>query len=288
MQHQTRRKWLKRTGKTLLVLLVLLMLLRWFEHSQVYYPDRTMVASADALGRPAKDLFLTASDGVRIHAWFFPGNTNSPRSRLAILQCHGNAGNISHRLDHFAALLETGASLLVFDYRGYGRSEGHPGEQGTYLDVAAAHAWLVSEGFAPSQIVVLGESLGGGIASQVASTKPVGGLVLQSTFTSIPDIGAELFPWLPVKTLASIHYDTHSRLSDIHVPVMVMHSRTDEIIGFHHGERNFAAANEPKRFVELSGGHNDWLDASREKYIDAWKAFLDMIAANQPSPHAKP
>jgi fermentation-respiration switch protein FrsA (DUF1100 family) len=154
-------------------------------------------------------------------------------------------------------LLGTGASVFVFDYRGYGQSEGRPGEEGTYLDAQAAHAWLRQKGFRGEHIIPFGESLGGGVASELALRETVGGLVLQSTFTSIPDIGAELFPWLPVRWISTIKYDTRAKLPRLKVPVLVMHSREDDLIPFHHAEKNFAAANEPKFICELAGPHND-------------------------------
>jgi hypothetical protein len=230
---------------------------RRFEHSQVYYPYRQLEASPAELGRAFEDVRLKASDGVELHAWFFPADTNSARAHLAFLICHGNAGNISHRLGLCEGLLGTGASVFVFDYRGYGQSEGRPDEAGTYRDAQAAHAWLRQKGFRGGHIVAFGESLGGGVVSELALRETLGAIVLQSTFTSIPDVGAELFPWLPVRWLSSIKYDTRAKLPRIRVPVLVMHSRTDELIRFHHAEKNFAAANEPKIFCELAGSHND-------------------------------
>ncbi len=248
--------------------ILIVVMLRWFEHSQVYHPYRQLEAAAADLGRPFEDVDFKTSDGVGLHGWFFPASTNSPRVSLAFLICHGNGGNISHRLDLCAALLRTGAGVLVFDYRGYGKSEGRPGEEGTYRDAQAAHAWLRQKGFRGERIIAFGESLGGGVVSELALRETVGGIVLQSTFTSIPDIGAEVYPWLPVRWISTIKYDTHAKLPRIHVPVLVMHSRDDDLAAFHHAERNFSAANEPKIFCELSGGHNDaaW---EQPKFSDA-------------------
>jgi fermentation-respiration switch protein FrsA (DUF1100 family) len=251
-------------------------MLRWFEHSQVYHPDRVLTATGAELSRPFEDVFFKASDGVALNGWFFPASTNSHRRHLAVLVCHGNAGNISHRLDTCIALLSTGVSVLVFDYRGYGRSEGRPGEEGTYRDAQAAYAWLRQKGFAGKNIIAFGESLGGGVAAELAVREPIGGLVLQSTFTSIPDMGAELFPWLPVRWLATIHYDTRSKLPRLHVPVLVMHSPVDELVKLHHGKANFAAANEPKLFWELRGDHNNPL-ADPKHFIAGLERFLGMV-----------
>lgn len=238
-------------------------MLRWFEHAQVYHPDRLLGATGAALNRPYEEVFFPTSDGIRLHGWYFPAGEGSTRSQFAILVCHGNAGNISHRLELCQVLLDCGVNVFLFDYRGYGRSGGSPNEEGTYLDAQAAHRWLRSKGIVAGNIIAFGESLGGGVVCELALREELGGLVLQSTFKSIPDIGAELFPWLPVRLLSSIRYDSHRKLPRIRIPVLIMHSREDEIIGFHHGQANFAAANEPKFFCEIRGGHNDSLADSR-------------------------
>jgi fermentation-respiration switch protein FrsA (DUF1100 family) len=246
-------------------------MLRWFEYNQVYHPSRTLIATGAELGLPFENVFFETSDGVKLNGWFFPALTNSTKSSVTILICHGNAGNISHRLELCRILLDGGVNVFVYDYRGYGLSQGRPSEAGTYKDAQAALEWLKKRGF--NQVVGFGESLGGGVAAELCLREPMSGLVLQSTFTSVPDIGAELFPWLPVRLLASIKYETRTKLPSIRVPVLVMHSRDDELIEFHHGEKLFAAANEPKLFWELKGGHNDPLSdaalfrAGIEKFV---------------------
>jgi fermentation-respiration switch protein FrsA (DUF1100 family) len=271
-----RRRFVVLALRTGLLLAILYLVLRWFEQTQVFHPSRTFDASPASSGLAWEDAHFTATDGVKLHGWFFPAATNSSRRDRAFLVCHGNGGNISHRLGLTQLLLQTGAAVLLFDYRGYGHSEGQPSETGTCLDAQAAHSWLRGKGFPAPGIMVLGESLGGAVASELALREPVGGLVLQSTFTSIPDLGHELFPWLPVRTLASIRYDTHSKLSRITVPVLVLHSRRDSLIAFHHAERNFAAARRPKLFAELAGDHNDpvWEEAA---YRDALERFLSSL-----------
>jgi fermentation-respiration switch protein FrsA (DUF1100 family) len=276
MTADARRDWLGRLGKLALVLLVLFMLLRWFEHKQTYHPSRTLYASGAELGRAWEEVHFTANDGPKLHGWFFPANTSSPHAHLVVLVCHGNGGNISHRLGLYDLLLATGVNVFAFDYRGYGRSEGRPSEAGTYRDAHAACTWIRQKGFAAANIIAFGESLGGGIASELAATKTVGALVLQSTFTSVPDLGAELFPFLPVRTLGSIRYDTHGRLPHIHVPVLVLHSRGDRLIPFHHAERNFAAANEPKWLGEIAGDHNDAVE-DREGFQSAVEKLLHLL-----------
>ena len=264
------------------------MLLRWFEHSQIYRPTRAADYRAADFQLPAEDVSLTAEDGVRLHAWWIPAAANARRRAVAVLFCHGNGGNLTSRPGYYQCIRETGVNVFAFDYRGYGRSDGSPGEAGTYLDAHAAYAWLRAKGFAAADIIVWGESLGGGIASELALREPVGGLVLQSTFTCIPDLGGEVFPWLPVRLIATIRYDTKHRLPQIRVPVLILHSRTDDLIGYHHAEKNFAAANEPKLLWELRGGHNDALGADRAQFVAGLEEFLRRIETQPPaSPPAR-
>lgn len=257
MDNRKSQRWLKRAARALLWFLLFMVLFRWFEHAQVYRPGREVRSSGADLGRAFEEVRLQTADGVDLHGWFYPATTNATAGGYCFLVCHGNGGNIGHRLGLAAALLRTGASVLLFDYRGYGRSEGRPSEEGTYRDAQACHRWLRDKGFAADRILAFGESLGGAVATELACRETVGGLVLQSTFTSIPDLGSELMPWLPVRWLGTIRYDTRSKLPGLKVPVLLLHSRTDDLIGFHHAERNFAAARDPKQLVELEGGHND-------------------------------
>lgn len=280
MAKKSRRGWLRRAGQVAVFLLALFIMLRWFEHRQTYHPTRSFNSGAADLGRPWEDVHFAASDGVKLHAWFFPANTNSPRAHQAFVICHGNGGNISHRLHLCELLLRTGVNVLAFDYRGYGHSEGRPGEEGTYRDAQAAYAWLRQRGVAATSIVAYGESLGGGVASELAVRETLGGLVLQSSFTSVTDLGAELYPFLPVRTLGSIRYDTRSKLPRIHVPVLILHSRADGLIPFQHAERNFDAANDPKWLWEIGGNHNDGLD-DREKFTSGIEQLLSRLAVSR-------
>lgn len=264
---------------------ILLVMFRWFEHKQVYFPMTRMDAEPAALGRPAEDVYFQTSDGVMLNGWFFPAPEKS--RGLAVLICHGNAGNISHRLELCELLLGLGAAVFVFDYRGYGRSGGRPSEEGTYLDAVAAHQWLVNKGYAAADMVVLGESLGGAVAAELAMRERVGGIILQSTFTSIPAVGAELFPWLPVSRICSIRYDTLSKLPRVNVPVLVAHSRADSIIGYHHGEKNYAAANQPKMFCEIAGDHNDTLISDVTRYRTGIEKFLAMVEMRRQQAQSK-
>lgn len=252
-------------------------LLRWFEHRMVYQPFARMDATGHELGRPVEAFSLSLNGRVQVVGWFFPSDQAAPGSDQVVLLCHGNAGNISHRLPLCQALLRTGVAVCCFDYRGYGLSTGKPSEQGTYQDAMAVQEWLVRRGFESRRIIAWGESLGGGVAAELAQRGAAGGLVLQSSFTSIPDVGRELFPWLPVRWIASIHYNTAAKLAALRVPVLILHSRTDSIIPYAHGEKLFAAAREPKVFADITGDHNDpWWDQTNS-YSQAWEKFLKAV-----------
>lgn len=252
-------------------------LIRRFELSQIYHPWAEWEAPPSELGRPFEDIFITTPDGVKLSAWFFPANNDSPRKHNVMLVCHGNGGNISHRLQLTRLLLGADVAVLLFDYRGYGRSSGEPGEEGTYVDAQAAYQWLRQRGFVARDIIAFGESLGGAVAAELALRETLGGLVLQSTFTSIVDVGRELLWWLPVRWLSAIKYDTRAKLPRIKVPVLVMHSRGDSLIRFHHAEENFAAANEPKLFQETEGDHNDSLLLEPGLGAKGLEKFLQLI-----------
>jgi len=276
MTQVTRKRW-RRLLLAGTVCLILFMFLRAFEHNNVYHPSAELDARVGEVGIPGEEVWLTTSDKLRLNAWYFPAPKDSPRARYAVLFAHGNGGNISHRLGIYQLWHGLGVNFLAFDYRGYGLSAGKPSEQGTYKDAQAAYDWLIGKGFKPEDIIVLGESLGGGIASWVAVENKVGALVLQSTFTSVPDLGKELFPFLPVHQLASIHYNTIERLPKIKVPLLILHSRTDTLIRFQHAEKNFRVANEPKLLHEVLGDHNETLFAGTQEYRTGVEKFLQTL-----------
>lgn len=245
------------------------------QDSLVYYPDlpgREYEASPKDYRLPYEDVALTTSDGVRLAAWFVPAE----HSRGTLLYAHGNAGNISHRLDSIRLFHDLGLSVFIFDYRGYGRSSGKPDEAGTYRDAEAAWQHLAAQrGIKPEHIVVFGESLGGAVAAHVAAQHRPSALILASAFTSAPDLAADLYPLLPVRWVTRYRYDTRRHLQDVHAPVLIAHSREDEIIPFHHGQMLYDAAHEPKRFMELRGGHNDLFYANSEAFAREMEIFIE-------------
>ena len=242
-----------------------------FQSHYIYFSDREIAMTPDAIGLPYESINLEAADGVKLSGWFVPAQ----HSRGTLLFCHGNAGNISHRLESIQVFHGLGLNTFIFDYRGYGQSEGKTSERGTYLDVEAAWRYLTAErGMAPAEIIVFGRSLGGAIAAWLAQYHPPNALIIESTFTSIPDIGADLYPYLPVRLLSRFKYNAVDYLRQVHCPVLVIHSRDDEIIPFNHGRRLFEAANEPKEFLEISGTHNEGFLTSGKRYRESLDSFI--------------
>ncbi|HZR83534.1 MAG TPA: alpha/beta hydrolase [Candidatus Binatia bacterium] len=260
-------------------LVVPIVLAMSFADRLVYFPVGPHDATPTALGLAYEDVHLQASDGVAIHAWFVPAEESAatPRAvaqRPAVLFLHGNAGNISHRLDKLAVLHSLGASVLLLDYRGYGASEGTPSEEGLYRDADAAYDWLIARGVAPAEIVPYGESLGGAVATDLAARRPVGGLVLESAPTSIIEVARHHYPYVPVALLLSDRYDAASRVARVTAPILILHSPDDEIVPFAMAEELLAAARGPKRLVRLAGGHNDGFLVAATAYREALRTFL--------------
>jgi fermentation-respiration switch protein FrsA (DUF1100 family) len=237
-------------------------------------PSRRVDATPHQVGLSFESVELMTEDRVKLHGWFIPHEI--PRATLLFF--HGNAGNISHRLESLALFNVLGLAVFIIDYRGYGNSEGRPSEEGIYRDAQAAWRYLTETRSIPEEkILLFGRSLGGAVAAYIAANKNAMGVVLESTFTSAPDMAAELYPWLPARWLARYHYNTCERMEAIDSPVMVVHSRHDEIIPFDHGRELFERANEPKRFLELSGDHNYGFMQELDRYRDHWDDFIRWI-----------
>lgn len=249
-------------------------LLFFSQDKLAYYPQigREIQTTPREHGLDYEQLTLATPDGEQLDAWFVP----VPRSQGVVLFLHGNAGNISHRMDSIAMFHRLGLSVLIFDYRGYGRSTGKPSEAGLHRDAQTAWDFLTrSRGMAPQHIVLFGESLGGAVAAELAARERPGALVLASVFISAPALAADLYPWLPTRWLVRLNYDTRAALARVRSPVLIAHSPDDEIIPFHHGQHLFEAAAEPKVFLTLEGGHNDGFIFMRPQWVDALGGFLN-------------
>ena len=241
----------------LLVSGLLYLALRWFEYKQAYQPSRNLVSTVKNASPQGVNLTVSSGQNLQINAWFIPCSEDAIYADWLIVFSHGNAGNMTHRQDFYQTWLNLGFNILAYDYRGFGSSTGSPSEAGTYEDLRSVLKWASNKHWKKERILLLGKSLGGGVASEIAKDNQMAGLILHSTFTSIPDLGAELFPLLPVRLISSIRHDTRSRLAQVQMPVLILHSHDDTLIRFHHAQRNFEAANEPKWLHEISGNHND-------------------------------
>jgi fermentation-respiration switch protein FrsA (DUF1100 family) len=245
--------------------------MKWLEDRLVYFPMRADEAWEPPPDPGIEDVWLSAADGTKLHGWYWP----HAGDRGAVLVSHGNGGNLSHR-GHLMKNLHDrlGRSVLVYDYPGYGKSGGRPSEPGCYAAGEAAYRWLTEERNTPAnRVVLLGESLGGGVAVELASRHEHEALVPVFTFTSLPDAAKFHYPWLPCGTLMENRFDNLSKIGQCRRPVFVTHGTADEVVPFRHGERLFAAANEPKRFVPLEGvTHNIGLT---DRFYDELRRFLD-------------
>lgn len=224
---------------------------------------------------PGVDVELRAEDGTRLHARYI----EQQGADRTLLYFHGNAGNLADRSDLLEIFGDLGANLFALEYRGYGRSEGEPSERGIYRDADAAYAW-VTQRVPPASVVLLGESLGGGPACELASKQKVGGVILLSAFTSIADMAKLSFPWLPVRWLVRTKFDNAAKIRKVTAPKLFVHSRVDEVVPFEMSERLFNAAAEPKRALWLDrGGHNETFYFHRSALAKEVRAFLRTLDA---------
>ena len=242
-----------------------------FEETFIFFPVRYPEGDWQPGWLTFEDAWFRSEDGLRLHGWY----AGHKEPRAVVLFCHGNAGNVTHRAETLQVLNEhVGASVLIFDYRGYGRSEGKPDEPGILADARAARAWLAERaGVGEQDVVVMGRSVGGGVAVDLAAKDGARALVMESTFSSIPDMAAHHYPWLPVRTLLRTRFDSLAKIPDYHGPLLQSHGDADHIVPYRFGRRLFEAANEPKQFVTIPHrGHNE---PQTREYYQALITFLD-------------
>lgn len=271
------KKWLRRAAVFAVsavvgLYLVLTGLLWWKQDSLVFIPSREYRVPPNSENLSHEDVDIEVEPGKRIRGWFV--RTSGPSSGT-VLYFHGNGGNISSYFPRLTPLVAAGLDTLAIDYEGYGASDGAPSEANLYRDADAAWMWLTkTRGVEAERIIVWGYSLGGGVATWCASKYTPGAVVLESTFTSIPDVGSRLYPWLPVKWIARSEFANASRVNGIRSPILIGHGKKDTLIPFEMGLELHALAREPKRFVEMDGGHDDGLVRRPETWI-AVKQFLE-------------
>jgi hypothetical protein len=257
-------------------------LLLLFETRFIYFPSRGYDATPSGLGLAHEDVWLTTEDGVRIHGWYLP----VPGARWVTLVSHGNAGNISHRLDR-ALLLQARlrSSVFLYDYRGYGASEGSPDEAGTYRDARAAYRYLAEQKQVKAdELVLFGESLGSAVSLELALSRPAAALVLEAPFTSVRDM-ARTTIFAPFAPFVRTRYESLARISRLRMPLLVVQGDRDEIVPPVQGRRLFDAAPEPKRYFAIPGaGHNDTYLVGGEAY---WRTIADFLDAVVQTAHAR-
>jgi fermentation-respiration switch protein FrsA (DUF1100 family) len=253
----------------------LAMLLSFLEQSMVYYPEKDLQGDPSGAGLAFEDVHLETEDGLSIHGWWVPHED----ARMAILFLHGNAGNISHRLGRIALFHDLGASILIGDYRGYGRSEGRPSERGLYRDADAMYRHLREErGIPPERIVIFGKSLGGAVAADLAARKEAAGVILESSFTSLPDMAREVIPLLPGKLMVRSRYDNLRKIPTVRMPILIIHGDEDRVVPFEMGQRLLDAAPEGTQFFPVPGAdHNDVLEMGGRIYPERVRSFLARV-----------
>ncbi len=241
----------------------------------IFFPERTLYATPEAAGLAYEEVRFPAADGVRLHGWLLPGKTEQP----LLLFAHGNAGNISHRIDNLAHFQRLGLTVFIFDYRGYGLSEGQITEQGSYNDIRGALAWLQQRGWKPKQMIYFGRSVGGAVALQLALEKPPGGLVLESAFTSVAGMGWHhqplsyaLLGWWAL----SSRYDNLDKIDQLNCPLLLLQGDNDRTVPPKMARQLFARAPQPKSLYLIPGAdHNDTYDVGGPPYWNQWRVFID-------------
>lgn len=255
-----------------LATLLIVFYARWFEKSSIYFPYRGIETTPGDANMAYEDVYFEAADGTRANAWFIPA---AGSARATVLFCHGNAGNISHRLEIIRMLHSLGLNVFIFDYRGYGKSGGSPSEEGTYLDALAAYEYLrARDDVDKENIVVHGKSLGAAVAVDLATKVSAKAVIAESGFTSVPDIGKEIYPFLPMDLMTTIKYDTKSKIGRLDMPLLIIHSTEDEIVPYHHGKELYERATEPKELYSMKGGHNEGILVYSDEYLRRIDDFL--------------
>lgn len=246
----------------------------YFSQDQLFFhPSTEIQITPSDVNLAYEDIYITHPDGEKINLWYIPAESDSANT---IIFCHGNAGNISNRMETVMYLNTYNVNIVIFDYRGYGKSGGTPSEENCYQDAIATYDWLSNERKVSSdKIIIFGRSLGGAVAIDLASKRKCKALIVESSFSSSLDIGKLMFPYLPTKYLLKYHFDSMEKIKNINVPLLIAHSQDDDIIPYKLGKRLFEAAKEPKIFLDINGTHNDREYFNNRDYKDALKSIFE-------------
>jgi len=255
-----------------LVILILYLSYKYYEHKNIYFPERDFIATPGDFGIKFKEVKFSSRDKVLLYGWFVGGEGDK-----MILFCHGNGGNISHRIETIEIINHLGYDLFIFDYRGYGKSNGVPTERGLYQDALGAYDFLIEKGYTGDDIILYGRSLGGAVAIYLATMVEVSGLIIESSFSSIYALSYDVFGFHIPRHLISNKYKSIERIKDIRVPKLIVHSKDDDLIPFHHGQRLYEAAPDPKEFLTIHGSHNSAFLDSEGIYVEKLSHFLNSL-----------
>lgn len=262
----------KVVGYAVLIFAAVFVYARFYENKLLFFPSRKISLTPQNTGLPYEDVFLKSPAGATLNGWLV--RAGHPRQAATILFFHGNAGNVSHRLEKIALFHELGLNVFILDYQGYGKSTGRPSETGIYQDAQAAYDYLLQRSdILKDKIVVYGESLGGAVAVDLASQHPLAGIILESTFSSAQDMAKVILPFVPT-CLVRVKMDSLSKISRVTAPKLFIHSRYDEIVPFRLAQKLFNAAPQPKEFLEIDGDHNEGYRISFKLYREGISHFL--------------
>jgi fermentation-respiration switch protein FrsA (DUF1100 family) len=273
--------------KLLITILIIIsffaLFIRLFENKFIFFPFKYPRGywHPEVFGLQAEDCYFKTADGNQLHGWFFPKDG----ARATLLWCHGNAGNITDRLDNLAKLTKLPVNIFIFDYRGYGRSQGSPDEKGIYLDAEAAYDYLTSrKDVEQDKIILFGRSLGGAVAVDLATKRPCAGLILESTFTSAKDMAKSAFGFIPVYWIIKTKLNSIDKISKIRVPILFLHGTEDRTVPIKLGRRLYEAANGLKEFYQIQGAdHNDTYIIGGQPYFDKLFEFIKQTGPSKSS-----
>lgn len=243
--------------------------IRYIERNSIYFPMRDMHTTPQQLGLDYEDIYFTTSDNKTLNGWYIPNKD----ARFTVIFCHGNAGNISHRIEKIAILHRLGLGIFIFDYRGYGKSQGRPSEQGLYKDASGAYNYLKERNISKDNIILYGESIGASVAIDLASREKVKAIITEEAFPSIKDMAKIAYPFLPHFIFRS-RFNSLSKIKEITCDKLIIHSVDDEIVPFYLGEKLYKEASPPKKFLKIRGSHNTAFLEEKEKFSEGIKLFL--------------
>lgn len=255
-------------------IIVINVLLYLRQPAMVYYPVKAIESTPRDWGLEYEDVVVEAENDVKLHGWFIPNR----KSDKVVLFFHGNAGNISHRRESIEIFKRLGTSVFIIDYRGYGKSEGKPSEADTYRDARAAWRYLMEiKKVDPRNIIIFGRSLGGAIATKLATEVKSAGLIVESTFSSARDMAHRLMPVIAYLIWLRYDYNTVANIKQVRCPVLIVHSLDDDIIPYKLGIKIYNAANEPKKFLRITGDHNNGFVLSGQNYVEGLQGFIESL-----------